>query len=66
MEGNYIVAKVVINDNLSITLVNVYGELANNCEEIGNENTPVIIGIYFNVTLNGPIDTKKHVCENNT
>ena len=73
--GNYIIAKVVINDTLRIILVNIYGpnddnpkfyeELGKICEEMGNENTPFIIGGDFNIALNGSIDTFNYVRENN-
>ena len=74
--GNYIIAKVIINDTQKIILANIYGpnednpafyeELGNIFQEIEDDDTPVIIGGDFNLTLNGTLDTKNYVGENNT
>ena len=74
--GNYIIAKVILNDTITLILVNIYGpnddspsfyeEIGKMCVEMGEENTPFIVGGDFNIALNGALDTVNYVRENNT
>ena len=74
--GNFIIANVAINDVLKVVLVNIYGpnddspnfyeQIGQICEEIGEENAPVIIAGDFNIAMSGDVDTANYVRENNT
>ena len=73
--GNYVIAKVIINDTMKIILANVYGpnddrpefyeSLGKLLEEVEEENTPVIMGGDFNIALDSDLDTSNYVRENN-
>ena len=73
--GNYVIAKVIINDTMKILLANVYGpnddrpefyeKLGKLLEEVEEENTPVIMGGDFNIALDSELDTSNYVRENN-
>ena len=77
-DGNYIIAKVVLNDTLKLLLVNIYGpnndspkfyeEIGSICAEMqeGEETTPMIMAGDLNLALNGDIDTVNYMRENNT
>ena len=74
--GNYIIAKVILNDIWKMILVNVYGPNSDNpnfyekigqiCTEMGKENEPVIMAGDLNMALNGELDTVNYVRQNNT
>ena len=75
-KGNYIIAKVILNDTEKLILVNVYGpnddrpnfyeEIGGACEEFGEESTPFIVAGDFNMALNRNLDSVNYVRENNT
>ena len=68
--GNYILATAIINDSQKLIIVNVYGpnedspqfyeKMGSMCGEIGDEDTPVIIGGDFNIALNNALDTANY------
>ena len=74
--GNYIIAKVILNDIWKMIFVNVYGPNSDNpkfydkigqiCTEMGKENEPVIIAGDLNMALNGELDTVNYLRQNNT
>ena len=74
--GNYIIAKVVVNDTEKLILANVYGpnddtpnfyeEIGRVCEELGEESTPFVVAGDFNMALNRNLDSVNYVRENNT
>ena len=65
--GNYIIAKVILNDIMKMILVNVYGPNSDSpnfyqkieqiCTEMGTENEPVIVAGDLNMALKGELDT---------
>ena len=73
--GNYIIAKVVVNDTEKLILANVYGpnedtpsfyeEIGRVCEELGEESTPFVVAGDFNLVLNRNLDSVNYVRENN-
>ena len=74
--GNYIIAKAIISDMLTVCLVNIYGPNLDDpnfyrkiCLEIDNkvkeEEIPIIIGGDFNLTLNQELDNFNYRNENN-
>ena len=74
--GNYIIARVIINDTLKLLLINIYGpntdspsfyeEIGVACAEMGNDDTATILAGDLNMALNGDLDTVNYLHENNT
>ena len=74
-EGNYIIAKILIDNYLSFVIANVYGpnedcpeywaEIWEMCERLADQTSPIIIAGDFNLVLDQKMDTVNYARAHN-